>query len=273
MKIIEEFLQKLGFGAQATALFVALTQNGPLTLLEASRHANLERTKLYRLVDELKDRGLIEEIPAYKRRTIKAASLSTLEMMVREQEVKSKSLTGTLPAFSQAIQNISHNLPMSNVIYYKGIEGSKQMAWRILRCKGLWRAFSYNFWEDVFGQKFAISFDNEMSKKQVKCHNIYSDQYISYRENWRATHKEKPAGVWSYMRSKLVSEKILKIDQNIDIYNDIVAYSYWSNNEVFGVEIQNERVAEFHKQNHDLVWNLAKPMKHLAWLKNRKSTI
>ena len=168
MKIIAEFLDKLGFSAEAISLYTALTQNGPLTLLEASRKANLERTKLYRLIDELKDQGLVEEIPAYKRRTIKAASLSTLEMMVREQEVKSKSLAGTLPAFSQAIQSLVHSVPANNVIYYHGREGIKQMTWHLLRCKGLYRTYSNKFWEEMTGLPFVLKLNEGMVNQNSK---------------------------------------------------------------------------------------------------------
>ncbi len=267
MKLVEEFLNKLGFSKEATILFVTLTKCGPLTLLEASRKANLERTRLYRLVDELKDKGLIEEIPTYKRRTIKAASLSTLEMMVREQEIKSKSLSGSLPAFSQAIQTLVHSVPANNVIYYHGREGIKQMTWHILRCKGLYRTYSYRFWEEMTGEKFVIKFNEKMVKQKFKVHDLYSDQYLKYKENWLKIHGTKPEGDWSWWIARYIPEKILLIDQNIEIYNDVVAYYHWQGEETFGVEIYNERVAAFHKQMHDLVWKIAKPVDHFDWRK------
>ena len=270
MQIISEFLEKLGFTSEAASLYIALTQYGPLTLLEASRKANLERTKLYRLVDELKDKGLIEEIPAYKRRTIKAASLSTLEMMVKEQDIKSKTLSGTLPAFSHALQSLTQNVSTNNVIYYHGREGIKQMTWHILRCQGLYRTYSYRFWEEMTGEKFVLNLNGEMVKQKFKVHDLFSDQYFKYKEQWLKTHGYKPEGDWSWWRSKFISEKILLIDQNIDIYNNVIAYYHWQGEETFGVEIYNERVAQFHKQMHDLVWKIAKPVPHLDWTKEWK---
>lgn len=267
MKIIAEFLDKLGFSAEAISLYTALTQNGPLTLLEASRKANLERTKLYRLIDELKDQGLVEEIPAYKRRTIKAASLSTLEMMVREQEVKSKSLAGTLPAFSQAIQSLVHSVPANNVIYYHGREGIKQMTWHLLRCKGLYRTYSNKFWEEMTGLPFVLKLNEGMVNQKFKVHDLFSDQYFAYKEKWMKAHGGRPEGDWSWWRARFISEKILLIDQNIDIYNDVVAYYHWQGEETFGVEIYNERVAAFHKQMHDIVWKMAKTVDHFDWRK------
>jgi DNA-binding Lrp family transcriptional regulator len=267
MELVSEFLQKLGFSRDSTALFVTLTQNGPLTLLEASRKANLERTRLYRLVGELKQRGLIEEIPAYKRRTIKAASLSTIEMMVREQEMKVKSLSGSFPALAQALQTLTQSASESNVIYYHGREGIKQMTWHILRCQGLYRTYSYRFWEEMTGLPFVLKLNEKMVEQKFKVHDLYSEQYLVYKKQWLKSHGSKPEGDWSFWKSRFISEKILLINQNIDVYNDVVAYYHWQGEETFGVEIYNERVAEFHKQMHDIVWKMAKPISHFDWRK------
>jgi len=270
MKIIFEFLDKLGFSPEATELYIALTKNGPLTLLEASRKGNVERTRLYRLVDELKEKGLIEEIPQYKRRTIKAASLSTLEMMVKEQEIKSKSLTGALPAFSQTLQTLTQNVPANNVVYYHGRDGIKQLVWHMLRCKGLFRTYSSAFWDEILGERFSLQLNAELLKRNFKLHDLYSDQYIEYKKQWLKTHGHKPYGDWGFWKSRLISEKILKIDQNIDVYNDVISYYYWEGDTTFGVEIYNERIAQFHKQMHDLTWKIAKPMPHFDWAKEWK---
>ena len=50
--------------------------------------------------------------------------------------------------------------------------------------------------------------------------------------------------------------------QNIDVYNNVVAYYHWQGDETFGVEIYNDRVAEFHKQMHNVLWKMAKATPH-----------
>jgi len=267
MQIIEEFLEKLGFSSDATLLYLTLVQNGPLSLLAASRKSGLERTRLYRLVDELVQKGLIEEIPRYKRRTFKAADLSTLQMMVEELELKSQVLSNTFPAFSQALMSLPAQFSKNNVIFYHGPEGIKQMCWHILRTKDIYRTYSYKFWEEMTGQKFVLKLDEEMIKMKLKVRDIFSDQYFDYKANWVKIHGGKPEGDWSWWRARYISEKVLKIDQNIDIYNDVVAYYHWQGEETFGVEIYNQRVADFHKQMHDIVWKMAKPVDHFDWRK------
>jgi DNA-binding MarR family transcriptional regulator len=267
MTIISDFLSKLGFGPEAIQLYTSLSQHGPLTLLEASRYSNIERTRLYRLVDELAEKGLVEEVPQYKRRTIKAASISTIEMMVKENELKSKSLTQTLPTFLNALESLTPTLSKNNVVYYHGREGIRQMSWHLLRTKGLYYTYSYRFWDEILGEKFSLSLNEEMRRIKLKVHDIFSDQYFHYKKEWLKTHGHKPGGDWSFWQSRWISEKILKIDQNIDIYNDVVAYYHWQGEETFGVEIYNQRVADFHKQMHDVVWKMAKKTPHFDWTK------
>lgn len=271
MQLIDEFLSKLGFDADAIRLYTVLSKNGPLTLLEASKACDIERTRLYRLVDELAQKGLIEEVPLHKRRTIKAASLSTIELMVKEHKLKSEVLDNTFPTFINAIQSLTPTLSKNNVIYYHGREGIRQMAWHLLRTKGLYYTYSYRFWDEILGENFTLSLNEEMVKMKLAVHDLFSDQYFDYKKEWLRIHGHKPKGDWSFWRSRFISEKILKVDQNIDIYNDVVAYYYWQGEETFGVEIYNDRVANFHKQMHDVIWKMAKPTPHLDWTKEWKN--
>lgn len=267
MKIIDDFLSNLGFTKDEISIYTALSSCGPLTLLETARKTKIERTKLYRLIDELIEKGIIEEIPQYKRKTIRATSISTIEMLVKDQQIKSELLTKTFPTFLTALQTFQPNISKNNVVYYHGQEGLRQMAWHILRTKGLYYTYSYRFWDEILGEKFTVSLNEEMVSRNMKVHDIYSDQYFEYKAQWLKKHGHKPKGDWSFWRSRFISEKILKVDQNIDIYNDVVAYYHWEGNETFGVEIYNERVATFHKQMHNIVWKMAKPVGHFDWTK------
>ncbi|OGM03401.1 hypothetical protein A2715_02840 [Candidatus Woesebacteria bacterium RIFCSPHIGHO2_01_FULL_39_32] len=265
-KIISDYLEQLGYSSEAIKIYIALIKNGPSTLLKISKDSGIERTKLYRLIDDFVEKGIVEEVPAYKRKTVKAVDLYTIELLVREKQSKALNLNETFPIFSEAVKDYSKDfLPGVNVVYYRGIEGMKQMIWHITRSKGLFRTCSYRFWNDIVGDKFTLDINREMIAKKFKVHDLYSDQYILYKKNWMKTKGIKPAGDWSFWNARYISEKIVKINQNIDIYNDIVAYSYWDEGDVFGVEIQNQRVADMQKQIHDVLWKLGKKRNELDW--------
>lgn len=263
--LIRDFLTKLGFEKEEIQLYTSIFQKGPVTLLEASRLSGLDRTKLYRIIDPLIKKKLIEEVPQYKRRTIKACDITTIELLVKEKELQDQYLINTLPSFSHALGELSKPLQESNVIFYRGVEGIRQMTWNILRCKGLYRTYSYRFWDDILGTPFVVKLNERMLEQNFTVHDIYSDQYIKFKEEWSASGKTKPWGNWDFWDSRYISEKILTVNQNIDVYNDVVAYYYWQGKETFGVEIYNQRVADFHKQMHDVLWKMAKKLPVLDW--------
>jgi DNA-binding MarR family transcriptional regulator len=265
--MLEDYLSLLGFNSEEASLYLSLVKSGPVTLLAASKASGIERTRLYRLVDTLKEKGLIEEIPRDRHRSIQAASISTLEMKVKEAKFKSQVLSKSFPSFMRSLQTLIPITPSNNVVFYHGREGIRQMAWHLLRSVGLYRTYSYRFWDELLGSKFTLDLNQEMVKAKLKVHDLFSDQYFEYKKEWLRIHGAKPPGDWSWWKSKYISEKTLKIDQNIDIYNNVVAYYHWQGNETFGVEIYNQRVADFHKQMHDIVWKMAKYVPDIDWTK------
>jgi len=157
--------------------------------------------------------------------------------------------------------------PGNSVVYYRGKEGMRQMTWHILRCRGLFRTYSHSFWNEILGDAFVLRLNEELVRRRFKVHDLYSDEYITFKKKWLEDGKKNPEGDWSFWESRYISEKRIKIHLNIDVYNDVVAYYYWQADEIFGVEIYNERVATIQKQIHDMLWGMAKKKPDINWTK------
>jgi hypothetical protein len=264
--VVSEFLHRLGFGDDAISVYIALVRNGPSTLYTLAKNSHTERTKLYRLTDELVAGGIIEEIPLYRHKTVKAVDINTIELLVNERVAQVSGVKQSLPVFSDAVRALaSAAVPGVNVIHYRGVEGLRQMTWHTTRCRGLYRTYSYRFWNDIFGDAFTQRLNHEFTERKFRVHDLYSDQYLKYKKEWMKRVGKKPAGDWGFWKARYVPERIVAINQNIDIYNDTVAYSYWDGEDRFGVEIQNQRVADMQKQIHDLLWKMGKRIDTLDW--------
>lgn len=265
-EIVSSFLHQLGYSNDAVRIYLTLIHNGPSSLLSISKNSGLERTKLYRIAENLIKDGIITEVPAYKSKTYKAADLNAIELKVKESQIKAAGLMSSFGMFSEALSELNRlSLPKVDVVYYKGLEGMKQMIWHPTSCKGVLRTYSYRFWNDIIGDKFTLNLNQEFIKMRLQVRDLYSDQYIKYKEDWMKTRGKKPSGDWSFWESRFISEKVVKINQNIDIYNDTVAYSYWDGEDIFGVEIKNQRVADMQKQIHDVLWKMGKRVTHFDW--------
>jgi len=59
--------------------------------------------------------------------------------------------------------------------------------------------------------------------------------------------------------SRFIPEQMLRVNVQMDIYNDVVAQYSWHEGDVFGVEIYNAKTAHFQRQLFEIVWKLGKP--------------
>jgi len=266
IRIVTDYLIHLGYSNEATKVYLALIKSGPSTLLKLSKISGIERTRLYRVIDEFIDNGLVEEVPAYKRKTVKAVDFASIRLLVKEKEFQAEVLGKDLSLFENAVSEIAKGtVPAVNVTYYRGIEGIKQMIWHSVSGGGFLRTYSYRFWNDIVGDRFTLEINRVLRESKTKVHDLYSDQYIAYKEKWMKVKGKKPAGDWSFWNARYIPEKIVKIDQNIDIYGDTVAYSYWDGPDIFGVEIKNQRVSDMQKQIHDVLWKMGSVVDTYDW--------
>lgn len=53
----------------------------------------------------------------------------------------------------------------------------------------------------------------------------------------------------------------MKLPHNLDVYDDVIAMYYWGDNDVWGVEIQNARMAEMQRSIFETLWGIAKKVK------------
>ena len=265
-KFILDYLGKLGFDAEESLLYLTLSEKGALTMLEASRASGIDRAKLYRSVGNLVKKGLIEEIPEFNHRKIRATDLMTIDMILKQRELEQKALVNSFPTFLETMKSLTHPSSESKVVYYRGKEGIKQLVWNILRSNDEYhRCTSYSYFNQILDEAFILRLNATMLEKKFKVHDIYSDQYLDYQKEWLRKGLGKPQGVWDFWDSRYISEDIVTINLNIDIYNDVVAYYYWQDNEIFGVEVYNERVAKFQKQMFDVLWKMTKKRPELDW--------
>ena len=102
---VEDFLNQLGLSDLEIKLFTSLIKKGAQTILDLSRNTEINRTKIYRIIDEMKKQGLIEEIVDENRRLAKAVDLPRLELLVKNIESRAKTLRDIFPNISSIISS------------------------------------------------------------------------------------------------------------------------------------------------------------------------
>lgn len=253
--IVRQFLIELGSGQSEAELFTSLLEKGTQTVLDLSRNTGINRTKVYRLLEIMKRRGLVDEIVEENKRLIKAVDIHRLELLLKEQESKATTLRNIFPNISEIISaSKESSQPDTKVVFHRGADGIKQMVWNTLQSKSELVGYTYRRLDEIVGKKFAEEWHNAWITNGLKMRDIYSDEYLKSKKHEKAIHYNT-----KYFDSRYIPAKILSVNHQVDIYNDVIAYYNWYEGEVFGVEIYNEKVASMQKQLFEIIWKIAKP--------------
>lgn len=252
--LLASFLNSLGLSKEESLIFSSLLQKGPSTILSLSRLTGINRTKIYRLTQHLEELGIIQEIIEEHKNFLKAVDLKQLELLVSREEEKAKYLRRVLPEISSFMPpQTTLSQPATKVVFYRGVEGIKQMVWNTLRCKDQLVGYTYRYLDEIVGEKFAKDWHEEWIERKLKMRDIYSDAYLESKKKGPIHSFPSP-----YFDSKYVPSKILDVNHQIDIYNNVVGIYNWYEGEVFGVEIYNEKIATMQKQLFEIVWKIGK---------------
>lgn len=257
-KKITGFLEKLGLIPEEARIYLALLEHGLLTTLQISKIISTPRTTVYRLLENLKKQGLVEELVDEHRTRAKAVNLEKIESIIKKKEDDVRRLKNIYPEISSLLSGkTAMAQPATKVLFYRGQEGMKQILWNTLKTKGVFYGYSYCTPVETTGVEFALEWAIEFNRRGLFGRDLYSDQYIE-----SAKKNPYPSPItWEAWESRYIPPDILTIDHQIDIYNDVVAYYSWHGNEIFGVEIYNEKVARLQKQIFDVLWKTGKTRK------------
>lgn len=254
-KLPSSFLSRLGLTAEECQIYLALMEKGTTTAQNLSLETAIPKTTIYRRLANLEKNALVEEIVEENTTLYRAAPPELLNLLVTKKEEEAKTLRQELPEITQALLGSYGNTDSgTRVLFYRGQEGIEQMAWNTLRCKEkTLRGYSYRTFEEIVGRKFAEKFRDEFAFTGIKARDLYSAEYLKSL-NEVGQHNQD----WPNWQSRYISPKILDVQHQMDTYDDVLSIYHWHNDEVFGVEIYNQAVANMQKQIFEVLWKMAR---------------
>ncbi len=259
-ELLDQFFQTLGLKPDEQQVFTTLTPKGTLTALELSRATHLPRTRIYRILEELKTRGFIQEIIDEHRSLFRAIDLPALNQQIKLRQSQVEQLTVLFPQVAQSLTaQTDSDSAETQVRFYRGREGLRQLVWHTLRAEKECIGYTYRRLEEYLGEDFMRDWRDNFMEKGLIFRDIYSDEYLLSKTK-KAVGVNYPPQQWI---SRYVPKQTLNINLQMDVYNDVVAQYNWHEGDVFGVEIYNHKIAAFHKQMFEIVWHLSNPEKKM----------
>jgi sugar-specific transcriptional regulator TrmB len=251
LKALTTYLRSLGFSHDEALIYVTLTEHGSSTPLQLARFTRINRTRVYRTVEGMANKKLATLEIGDHTTMISAAPLDMLEDIIRKKQQKAADLAREYPAISRVLDSLSaEQTADTKVKFYRGRHGIEQMVWNVLKAKSEVVGYTYRDLADFVGKKFMDEFAAEFVRRNLTMRDIYGDEYMRGNkdsQNWQG-----------HIQSRYLSEKILVIPHQMDIYDDTVSFYNWQEGEVFGVEIYNPKVALHQKQLFELAWEKSK---------------
>lgn len=257
-------LELLGLNEGEVTVYLCLLEKRQSTALKLSKELGVARTKVYRILDSLYKKGFIDQSVGYRGSSFIPQPLENLSKIVIEKESELEKLKISLPNIvkdleskylAQAAKNKEYK-----VLYFEGAEGVKQVTWNSTKAKGelllYEQAASMNVLPGV-SEGFAEKVREELIKNRESTRQLTN---LSKFPAFTKIH-EYAAHFWE---ARYIPPKLLKIEVETLIYNDIVTMYHTNLKNPFCVEIHNQHLADMQRQIFNFIWTKAKKMKRVG---------
>jgi len=247
-------IKPFGLSSDEGRVYLDLLTSSFSSVLLISKRLHIGRTRVYRLLDKLRAKQLVEFKLDERGMKFGAATPQKFEQLLIEYEQKISSLRQSLPSLVEHLRKLRANLPhQSKVLYYQGIEGLKQVNYNLTKAEGLLRVFEMEHLSEFLPEKFSEEVRQTLVDRKVMTHDLTNKQSFPGFTNVKKM-------ISNFSRFRYVDPNKLKINFEVLIYNDVYATYTYKDKDIFCVEIYNPRLAEMQKQLFDFVWNQAEEM-------------
>lgn len=251
---VQAYFAKLGLEKEVADIYLSLYSNGPQNISELSRTSGVERTRIYRLIDTLLSSNLIEVESHYKRGVVKAAPIANLNILISQREQELKSLHDELGLIEQVLSRNSISSPSTRVQFYKGPEGVKQMYWNQTRAKTEIVAVLHENMQIKTNSRFFERWVAKCNEEGLKLRGVVGDEFLASQKQWYDNHTNEQLKHW---QERHISKDVFTISHGMAVYDNVVAYFNWKDDEVFGIEVYNEEIATSQRQFFEMLWDKA----------------
>lgn len=254
---IHAYFKKLGFTSEIATIYWALYSYGPQSISQLSRSSRVERTRIYRLIEELEKSNLVEIELHYKRRIFRAAPIGNLQIIISKKEYDLGYLKTKLETLSRQLTEPNASSPTSPVRFYQGIDGAKQMFWNQTKTHSEMLSILREPLQNKTDLSFFLRWVRAMNEFEIIHRSIVSKNFLAKLEIW---HQRPNLEKITHWQARCIAEDVFHIAHETHIYDDITAYYNWDPDKMFGVEIRNADIVSTQRQVFEMLWQQAKPL-------------
>ncbi len=251
---IRDYFHRLGLEAEVADIYFSLYTLGPQTISALARSTSVERTRIYRLLDTLQKNALVEIEERHKSKLLKAVPLSNLHILFSNKEQELLQLQKELPRVEQILEQNVAASSGTKVQFYHGSDGAKQMLWNETNAKSEVVAILHDNIQIMSAEKFFERWVARANERNLHFRGVVSDNFIQSQQIWYETHVNERLKNWS---ERYIKSDLYEINHSTTVYDNVVTYSSWKDDEIYGIEIYNQEIADGQRKFFEMLWEQA----------------
>lgn len=234
-------LKQIGLNEKQAKIYLAALELGETTVKEIAKKAEIKRTTIYDLIDEMIESGLIKQTIKESRKKFIATSPEELQMIIQKRETLLKQI---MPALN-SMSNVDKIKP--KIRFYEGREGLIEVYNDTLKHSGEILAFASEDILKVLGVDWAASYIRQRVKKRIYYKGIISKSALIEKEFIGKDQEQ--------MRSSKIIDS-----QKYPFSNEIMIYGHQkiaivSARDSMGVIIESAEIYRTQKSIFELLWD------------------
>lgn len=241
----QDILKEIGLSPKETEVYLASLKMGPTSILALSRQTKIHRPALYKVLEDLIDRGVFKTTVSGKRKLYFAVDPKQLLDYLRRKE---KLLKEALPGLEAMVSTGKRKAKIS---YFEGQKQLQELFKTGLeaKTKEMYSFFPSKYMIKLFGKKEMEKIIAERVEKGIKVKTLRSSQSEEPFEGSELT--KKALREVRYIPDERVFEMgIVIFDNKVNLFAPV--------EENFGIQIESEAFSKLMKYFFEALWSMSK---------------
>lgn len=256
---IIRILSETGLSNEEITVYLHLCEYGFVTALELSKKLPISRTKIYRILDDLYEKSIINHELTERGLRFGVTSAEHLSQMVDKRMQKLVDLQNRIPEVISYLQSIGIDPTYSaKVRLYKGKKGLEQVTYNSTKSLTPIRIYEARPTMETF-------LDHDVAedmRTRMKTAGIRTLQLTNEKEI--PSFSEVFDDITEYWEVRYVDPKLLKFEFEVLVYDSTYCIYNVEGEDIYCVEIEDERLARMQIQLFDYIWGTAQSMHILS---------
>ncbi len=253
-KVVQDYLQVLSIEPEATLVFIELTKQGPSSALQISKSTGISRTQTYRRLEELQSVGLASAEQLSYGTLFRALPFENVEALIAQREAENVTVKNSLSDMAELLQKMAGSSgPKATVQHYYGVAGLKQVNWNLTKADKEYRVFEAAHLSQHLDRAFSKRHHERCLQNRLTSYDLTNDLIVHAKD----IEPFDPAK--TFMRH--IDPKVLTINFEVYIYNDVVSLLDYSKEQHMAMEIHHPTMHAMMRQLFDAMWGIATPLK------------